>query len=507
MNYFSTLVKNDQNTCTISTDTCIAARHIIEEDKKDKQRTNRRIRNMEQTLEENEEMYRNMLSFFTDLISEADPETPVRKGIDARGLMVPVKQFKGALDKDGEHRLIAKAFGRLKGAVLSETRGNTRKIDRGRLLGLMGKWLRLPGEEKTDADNYLALFVHCKESYLTIIHELRSVLSSGHNQKIRNVEANIDTAQNLKEFSRLRSQVMDLLQEYLAESANDKAQAVHFAEEISRKILDMDKKISTSLDSFQEIQERNKVFNEQLSANILSLKESLTIGAPMKELTKVMNNKISLLSETLNRKKAREYSEEQKLKKQISTLKAGMKKIRDDFKEARKQNRKLESELNTDHLTGAANRRAYEANAAKEMQRFTRYNRVFSLIIFDVDRFKSINDTYGHAIGDKCLIEITSRIKSILRTTDILARTGGDEFVVVMPETDAEQARGVAEKIRNLIGRTEFVYKKDTVYVSLSLGVAHVMETDKGYDSVFKRADKALYQAKESGRNKVGVVA
>lgn len=313
-------------------------------------------------------------------------------------------------------------------------------------------------------DNYLTLFVYCKESYLRITHELRGVLSSMHNKKIRQVETKIDTAQNLTEFSRLRGQVMDLLQEYLAESANDKAQAVSFAEEISQKILDMDKKIAHSLNTFQEVQERNKAFNEQLSENIQSLKNSLTIGDSMKELTQVMNSKISLLSETLNRKKARDYSEEQKLKKQVNILKTAMKRIRDDFKESRKKNKKLEFELNTDHLTGAANRRAYETTAAKEMQRFIRYNRTFSIIIFDVDRFKSINDTYGHAIGDKCLIEITSRIKGVLRITDILARTGGDEFVIIMPETNTDQARGWQKKsgalsgIRNLfIKRTGFM--------------------------------------------------
>lgn len=506
LNYFSTLVKGDQDTCMLSMDLCIAARHILQDQERERQLTEMRLRNMGQTLEENDEMYRNMLSFFTDLIADADPEVPVRKAADARGLMVSVKQFKGALDKAGEHDLVETAFKKLKGAVVSETRNNTRKIDRGRLLGLMGKWLRLP-EKDTLEDNYLTLFVHCKESYLKITHELRGVLSSVHNKKIRQVETEIDSAQNLTEFSRLRGQVMDLLQEYLAESANDKAQAVSFAEEISQRILGMDKKIANSMDAFQEIQERNKAFNEQLSENIQSLKDSLTIGASMKELTQVMNNKISLLSETLNRKKARDYSEEQRLKKQVNILKTAMKRIRDDFNESRKKNKKLEFELNTDHLTGAANRRAYEATAAKEMQRFIRYNRTFSIIIFDVDRFKSINDTYGHAIGDKCLIEITSRIKGVLRITDILARTGGDEFVVIMPETNTGQARGVAEKIRRLIGHTEFVYKKDRVHVSLSLGVAHATESDKGYDSIFNRADKALYQAKERGRNRVGVMA
>lgn len=138
------MVKGDQDACMLSMDLCIAARHILQDQEKERQQRERRLRNMEQRLEENDEMYRNMLSFFTDLIAEADPEAPVRKAADARNLMVPVKQFKGALDKAGEHDLVEKAFRKLKGAVVSETRDNTRKIDRGRLLGLMGKWLRLP---------------------------------------------------------------------------------------------------------------------------------------------------------------------------------------------------------------------------------------------------------------------------------------------------------------------------------------------------------------------------
>lgn len=486
--------------------TWMAAQMALEEEAAASSAAKDRVDLLEERMARTEETYRSMLSFLAEMISETDPENAAHRPGDNGTFMVSVKQLRGFLEKEAEQGLIEKAFENLKDAVRTETRDNTRKIDRGRLLGLMGKWLKLPDRQVPPEDRYLSLFIHCKESYLQITSELRSVLSPKHGKALNALNQGINSAQSLADFAKLQDRVVDLLREYMAEAANDKAQAVFFAEEVSRKILDMDKKIAESMGLVLESQERNRVFNEKLSVNIQALREALTIGAPMKELTQVMNQKISLLSETLNRKKARDVSEEKKLKKQVASLKRGMKKVREGFLDAKRRNQALEAELNIDHLTGAASRRAYEAGISQEMLRFSRYNRPFSLIIFDIDKFKGINDTYGHAIGDKCLREITAKIKPTLRNTDILARTGGDEFVIILSETDAQQAGLVAEKIRRLICETVFIYKREKVQVSLSLGVTHVLETDDTYDKVFERADNALYQSKQDGRNRVSVV-
>ena len=505
LNFFDSMVASGQSIGMISMDACMAGKQILEEEEADRKAAARRVMALEQELARTDGAYRKMLCFLTEMLSGPASLDRDERRTDSRNIVVSVKQLRDILGKDTKQVLVEKAFENLKTAVLSETRNNSRKMDRSRLLGLMGKWLNLPSEKESLEDRYLSLFLHCKKSYLNIIYELRSVLSPVKRRQVKVVEERINKAQDLDAFTRLRGQVVDLLREYMAESANDKAQAVYFAEEISRQILEMDKQIAYSMEAARETQGRNREFNEKLAANIQALKDAMTIGAPMKELTHVINQKISLLSETLNQKKARDYSEEQKLKNRIAILKKGMKKVRDGFKAAKRQNQALEAELNTDHLTGVANRRAYEAGISREMNRFSRYHRPFALVIFDVDRFKQINDTYGHAIGDKCLKEIAGRIKPTLRSTDILARTGGDEFVLILPETDGEQAGIVADKIRLLIWQTEFLYRREKVRISLSLGITHVLENDSDYEAVFKRADKALYQSKESGRNKISV--
>ena len=157
----------------------------------------------------------------------------------------------------------------------------------------------------------------------------------------------------------------------------------------------------------------------------------------------------------------------------------------------------LEERTMTDPLTGIKNRRFYESRIQYEISRANRYEEPLSIIMFDIDYFKSVNDKYGHDIGDKVLIEYTELIVSVLRATDVLCRVGGEEFVIIAPHTTAIDAYKLAEKIRKAVE-----HSKQILQVTMSFGVTqHRDFEDK--DAMFKRADKALYEAKESGRNRV----
>jgi diguanylate cyclase len=140
------------------------------------------------------------------------------------------------------------------------------------------------------------------------------------------------------------------------------------------------------------------------------------------------------------------------------------------------------------------------------MQRFLRYKTDFSLILFDIDHFKHVNDQYGHATGDRCLIEIISRVKPIIRETDFLARYGGEEFIVLLPETNGKNAQIAAEKLRTVIENIEFLHKGDLVKITISAGVSQAKPEDQDYETLFGRTDQALYQAKNSGRNQVSLL-
>ena len=155
----------------------------------------------------------------------------------------------------------------------------------------------------------------------------------------------------------------------------------------------------------------------------------------------------------------------------------------------------------TDSLTGIMNRPAFEEVLSKEIKRSKRYRMPISLILFDIDDFKALNDRYGHLFGDKILKRITDVVKESIRGTDIFARWGGEEFVVLLPNTGLTETLSVAEKLRKKI---QSVGMGSKVSVTASFGVTEVEDGDDAFRVILK-ADKALYIAKTNGKNRVEV--
>jgi diguanylate cyclase (GGDEF)-like protein len=166
--------------------------------------------------------------------------------------------------------------------------------------------------------------------------------------------------------------------------------------------------------------------------------------------------------------------------------------------------KKLEQLANKDGLTGIKNRRCFMEMASVEMERQLRHKGQLSLILFDIDHFKKVNDSYGHAVGDQVLREVTSIAQQCIRRIDLFGRIGGEEFAVLLPGTRFKEAMDVAERIRAKIAGTIFHCGSSAkLQVQVSLGVHLVDVEGQGLDAALKKADNALYQAKQSGRNKV----
>jgi diguanylate cyclase (GGDEF)-like protein len=165
----------------------------------------------------------------------------------------------------------------------------------------------------------------------------------------------------------------------------------------------------------------------------------------------------------------------------------------------------LELLATMDGLTCIFNRRHFEILARAEWGRFQRYGRPLSLLMLDVDKFKSINDRFGHDGGDLVLKAIADDCSSMKRETDIVARLGGEEFVLLLPETEESAAEIVAERLRKQIEDHSRVFPGDENQISVSIGVAGATLGMSGFEILLKRADEALYQAKLRGRNQVTV--
>ncbi|MBF4693378.1 sensor domain-containing diguanylate cyclase [Fusibacter ferrireducens] len=174
-------------------------------------------------------------------------------------------------------------------------------------------------------------------------------------------------------------------------------------------------------------------------------------------------------------------------------------KKRNQALEIQKLNEELKRISLEDELTGCHNRRYFESIAMREQKRVTRYNARTSAIMLDIDFFKDVNDQYGHHVGDLVLKELAKIMMENIRTSDDLARWGGEEFIILLPNTGGEEAVKVAEKLREKIEKKLF---ERELKITASFGVTEYIPSES-YDSLFKRVDSAVYMAKERGRNQV----
>lgn len=158
-----------------------------------------------------------------------------------------------------------------------------------------------------------------------------------------------------------------------------------------------------------------------------------------------------------------------------------------------------------DPLTGIYNRRQFEVLARAEFARTQRYLRPLSILIVDIDFFKRVNDNFGHEMGDWVLKMVATTISSAKRDADVVARMGGEEFAIMLPETTAQAASIVAERIRQMVHANSMQVGTDKLALTVSIGVAEATVSTSGVEAVLREADQALYQAKRSGRNQVCV--
>jgi diguanylate cyclase (GGDEF)-like protein len=154
-----------------------------------------------------------------------------------------------------------------------------------------------------------------------------------------------------------------------------------------------------------------------------------------------------------------------------------------------------------DGLTQIFNKRYFAEALDREIARASRYRRELSLVMFDLDHFKEVNDSHGHLAGDAVLKTLAHTIKTRIRTEDIFARYGGEEFAIILPEIDGHNAHQFAEKIRRIVETTDFIFEATKIPVTISMGVATLDLEEPAAVALIKRSDERLYEAKAAGRN------
>ncbi|TVQ74541.1 MAG: GGDEF domain-containing protein [Oceanospirillales bacterium] len=251
----------------------------------------------------------------------------------------------------------------------------------------------------------------------------------------------------------------------------------------------------------QQLQ-RNNLLDQTVRADVQVIHHKVQQSQDIDELKKAVNVQLVSIIKAMNHHKVSEQKRIESLQAEKKALMERLDSMEQQSIQLRQSAEDAHVKSRTDPLTGLPNRLAYDQRFNEELARFNRYGTVFSLCVADIDYFKRINDDYGHLAGDKVLRLMARILKNQLRNVDFIARFGGEEFVILMPSTDADAARVAAEKVRQTIETSPFNFQSNPVKITMSFGITQVEEEDS-VSSMFARADKAMYTAKQEGRNRV----
>lgn len=294
---------------------------------------------------------------------------------------------------------------------------------------------------------------------------------------------------------------------------NIKDNAIHEQQDIESFLSD----ISIQLNTLEQQAEYAQDSNDQSIENRGNLSQVIDIQvdnikhstAEAKELTTLqqnINQYLQELSSQLHKHKETEDSRQLETQKQLNLMSQKLQDMEVEADSLRNNLKVAHDKALRDPLTSLPNRLAYDERIALEHNRWLRYKSPLTLLIWDIDLFKLINDNFGHKAGDRTLTLVAQLILNNCRETDFVARFGGEEFVMLLPNTHSEQALEVAETIRTIIANSGFNHNGESIKLTISCGISEFSEGDE-YGTVFERADEALYQSKEQGRNKCSIIS
>ena len=325
------------------------------------------------------------------------------------------------------------------------------------------------------------------------------VVPSRYLERVKDLKERLSVAHHWLELIPILEQVSNLIIEALG---NGQEVFEQFLQGLDHRLDTIQQLISHATQGQVSRSDARGVFENILAGQVDEIRAEVDKNSELGDLGNSISQHLGLIVEAMKTFSSAESEREAELTQQLNSMQTKlheMERLAESAQHAIEEQRKKAMH---DSLTGLPNREAYQQRLKQEVERINRYGGKLSLMVCDVDLFKRINDSYGHLAGDKVLKIIARSLQRTLRDTDFIARFGGEEFVILMPETSARDAKNVAEKLRQKIESSPFNFKKEPVQITVSFGLSEFAQNESA-DDVFSRADKALYRAKEQGRNKV----
>ncbi len=363
----------------------------------------------------------------------------------------------------------------------------------------------LQSEQKgeADSDKQEPGYDHIEQEISTMLTRLlrQLVIPSRYHHRLNNLKKKLTSKLNWYELVPLLEQVANLVIDALGDGQEEFEQ---FLQGLDQRLETIQHLVNDASQGQVNRSEARAVFEGMLEGQVDEIRSVVNSQNDLGELGQSISQHLGLIVQAMHTFSSEENNREVELTQQLADMQNKldeMEKLAEDAHHAIEEQRKKAMH---DALTGLPNRESYQQRLEQEISRIQRYGGSLSLMVCDIDLFKRINDTYGHLAGDKVLKIVARSLQSNLRDSDFIARFGGEEFVALMPETSAKEARLVAEKLRTRVEASPFNFKKEPVQITASFGISEFAK-DENVEEVFQRADKALYKAKENGRNQVQI--
>ena len=304
---------------------------------------------------------------------------------------------------------------------------------------------------------------------------------------------------NLQQLPSLLDEVISLVM--IAIGKNQES-LTNYLNQLNKQLASINESISSSYFSQKSLSESREGFNTKLQKQVTDTSQAVNDADDLDSLKTIINDRLSTISTTMTEYKSKMVEQEKHATQSITLLKNKVTRMEKDTVSLRSLLHEKLAQAMTDALTDLPNRTAYQDTILPLCKVTQKNQKSLCLAVCDIDHFKKVNDTWGHLAGDKVLRLVPKQIRSVLDKADLIFRYGGEEFVIIFPNTTLAQAIERAEAIRLAVAKTPFNMQGEPVSISVSIGVAELHNQEEP-ESLFSRADKQLYFAKEAGRNKV----
>lgn len=343
-----------------------------------------------------------------------------------------------------------------------------------------------------------------QEIMLQISHTLAGLLNnlslpSHHDDDIADLRKALLGNKNLQELPGILDEVINLVMVAIGKSQEN---LTNYLNQLNKQLASINDSISSSYYSQKTLSESREGLNTQLQKQVKDTSQAVKSASDLDSLKNLINERLSSISSTMTDYQSQMQQQEKHATQSITLLKNKVTRMEKDTVSLRSLLQEKLAQAMTDSLTDLPNRTAYQDAILPLCQVMQKTQKPLCLAVCDIDHFKSVNDTWGHLAGDKVLRLVPKQMRDALKAEDLIFRYGGEEFVIVLPNTTLEQAMERAEAIRLAVVKTPFNVQGEPVTISISIGVAELQPQESPND-LFGRADKLLYSAKEAGRNQV----